>query len=125
MEGTALFSLPEGMLVDEIQITENGLVVEVRATSSTSCCPLCSERSSSIHCHYRRVLRDVLCAGRRVQLFLTMRKFSCRNPLCQRKVFLLRFLPISRAIGLCGKRGAFPRTPSTSRGSGEVRIQHK
>src|SRR5258707_34791 len=31
---------------------------------------------------------------------------------------LLRFLPISRAIGLCGKRGAFPRTPSTSRGSG-------
>src|ERR1700730_5605042 len=38
---------------------------------------------------------------------------------------LLRFLPISRAIGLCGKRGAFPRTPSTSRGSGEVRIQHQ
>src|SRR5258708_2517894 len=38
---------------------------------------------------------------------------------------LLRFLPISRAISLCGKRGAFPRTPSTSRGSGEVRIQHK
>jgi hypothetical protein len=38
---------------------------------------------------------------------------------------MLRFLPISRAIGLCGKRGAFPRTPSTSRGSGEVRIQHK
>ncbi len=56
MEGTALFSLPEGMLVDEIQITEDGLVVEVRATSSMSCCPLCAEPSSSIHCHYRRVV---------------------------------------------------------------------
>lgn len=121
MEGAALFSLPEGMLVDEIQITENGLVVEVRATSSTSCCPLCSERSSSIHCHYRRVLRDVPCAGRRVQLFLTIRKFSCRNPLCQRKVFAerlpafvepwarmtIRYCQQLTSIGLatCGKGG--------------------
>jgi transposase len=122
MEGTALFSLPEGMLADEIQITENGLAVEVRATSSTSCCPLCSERSSSIHCHYRRVLRDVPCAGRRVQLFLTIRKFSCRNPLCQRKVFAqrlpafvepwarmtIRYCQQLTSIGLatCGKGGA-------------------
>src|SRR2546426_7857054 len=87
MEGTSLLSLPEGMLIEEIQITENGLVIEVVAISPTSRCPLCSEASESIHCHYRRVLRDVPCAGRRVQLFLTVRKFSCRNPLCQRKIF--------------------------------------
>ncbi len=91
MEGTALLQLPEGMLVDQIHITENGLVIEVVATSPTSCCPLCSEASSSIHCHYRRILRDVPCAGRRVQLFLTVRKFSCRNPYCERKVFAERF----------------------------------
>lgn len=90
MEGTSLFSLPEGMQVPHIQITENGIVVEVVATSPTSCCPLCSEPSSSIHCHYHRTLRDVPCAGRRVQLFLTVRKFSCRNPLCQQKVFAER-----------------------------------
>ncbi len=91
MEGIPLFSLPEGMLVDEIQITENGLMLTVVATSSTSCCPLCAERSSSIHCHYRRVLRDVPCAGRHVQLFLTVRKFYCRNPSCEQKVFAERF----------------------------------
>ena len=90
MEETSLLSLPEGIVVDQIQITENGLLIEVVATSPTSCCPLCSEPSSSIHCHYRRVLRDVPCAGRCVQLILTIRKFSCRNAYCPRKVFAER-----------------------------------
>ena len=122
MEGTSLFSLPEGMQVSHIQITENRIVVEVVATSPTSPCPLCSEASESIHCHYRRVLRDVPCAGRRVQLFLTVRKFSCRNPLCQRKVtaeriptfmepwarMTIRSCQQITSIGLatCGKGGA-------------------
>src|SRR3989441_8013714 len=122
MEGTSLFSLPEGRQVSHIQITENSIVVEVVATSPTSRCPLCSEASESIHCHYRRVLRDVPCAGRRVQLFLTVRKFSCRNPLCQRKVFAeriptfmepwarmtIRYCQQITSIGLstCGKGGA-------------------
>ncbi len=91
MEGTTLLQLPEGMLVDQIHITENGLVIEVVATSPTSCCPLCSEPSSSIHCHYRRTLRDVPCAGCCVQFHLAVRKFSCRNPYCERKVFAERF----------------------------------
>jgi hypothetical protein len=102
MEGTSLFSLPEGMQVSQIQITDNGIVVEVIATAPTSCCPLCSEPSSSIHCHYRRVLRDVPCAGRRVQLFLTVRKFSCRNLLCQRKVLAER-IPTLPAASLNGQ----------------------
>jgi transposase len=122
MEGTLLFQLPEGMRLDQIQITEQGLLLEVVATSPTSCCPLCSEVSSSIHCHYQRTLRDVPCAGRRVQLHLRVRKFSCRNPLCERKVFAERLpdlvKPFARmtiryaeqitSIGLatCGKGGA-------------------
>ena len=68
MEETALLHLPEGMRLDQIQITEQGLLIQVRATSPTSCCPLCFEVSSSIHCHYSRTLRDVPCAGRQVQL---------------------------------------------------------
>jgi len=80
MEGISLLHLPEGIRLDHIQITENGLVIEVCATAPTACCPLCSEPSSSIHCHYRRHLRDVPCAGRHVQLSLTVRKFTCRNP---------------------------------------------
>ena len=90
MEGTSLLALPEGMQIDQIQITENGLIIAVVATHPASCCPLCSESSLSIHSHYRRILRDAPCAGRRVQLFLTMRKFYCRNPLCERKIFTER-----------------------------------
>src|SRR6266571_4895443 len=90
MERTPLLPLPEGMLIDQIQITETGLVVSVMATHPTSCCPLCSEASSSIKSHYRRSLQDVPCGGRRVQLALTVRKFYCRNPLCERKVFTER-----------------------------------
>jgi len=33
MEATSLFALPEGMVVDQIQLTENGLLIEVMATS--------------------------------------------------------------------------------------------
>jgi transposase len=122
MEEVSLLSLPEGMRVERIQITEHGLVIEVVAVHSTSCCPLCAETSDSIKSHYRRVLRDAPCAGRQVQLILTVRKFYCRNPYCSRKVFTERFPtfvePWARmttrccqqitSIGLatCGKGGA-------------------
>src|SRR5260221_3974109 len=121
MEETSLLFLPEGIQIEQIQITETGLVIEVAATPPTSCCPSCSEPSSSIHCHYRRTLRDVPCGGRPVQLLLTVRKFSCRNPYCDRKVFAerlpalvepwarapIRFYQQITSIGLasCGKGG--------------------
>src|SRR2546430_7867585 len=70
MERTSLLALPEGMQIEQIQITENGLVIQIAATTPTSCCPLCAEISSSIHCHYQRTLPDAPCAGRRVQLLL-------------------------------------------------------
>jgi len=122
MEGTSLFALPEGFFVEQIQIAEDHVVIEAVATSASACCPLCGELSSSVHCHYRRRIRDVPCAGRRVQLLLTVRKFTCRNPLCSRKVFAERLPdfvePFARmtirygrqitSIGLatCGKGGA-------------------
>jgi transposase len=122
MEETSLLSLPEGMRVEHIQITEHGLVIEVVAVHSTSCCPLCAQASDSIKSHYRRVLRDAPCAGRQVRLILTVRKFYCRNPYCSRKVFTERLPtfvePWARmtircyqqitSIGLatCGKGGA-------------------
>src|SRR3989442_982615 len=122
MEGTSLLALPQGIQIHQIQITENGLIIAVVATHPPFCCPLCSESSLSIHSHYRRILRDAPCAGRRVQLFLTMRKFYCRNPLCERKIFTerlpafvepwhrmtIRYCQQITSIGLatCGKGGA-------------------
>src|SRR5579859_6520381 len=104
MEKTPLLPLPEGMVMKEIKITENGLVIEVVATSATSCCPLCSHCSSSIHCHYQRVVHDTPCAGRRVQLLLTVRKFTCRNPHCSCKVFAERLPDLVRPWGRWSNR---------------------
>jgi hypothetical protein len=122
MEEASLFALPEGMSVEQIQITEHGLVIDIKASHPTSCCPLCAHPSDSIKTHYRRVLQDAPCAGRQVQLVLTVRKFNCRNSYCPRKVFTERLPtfvePWARmtirccqqitSIGLatCGKGGA-------------------
>lgn len=122
MEGTGLLALPEGMHIEQIQTSENDVIITVIATTPTSYCPLCTEPSASIHCHYQRTLRDTPCAGRRIQLLLTLRKFTCHNPNCQRKVFAerlpdfvepwarttIRFCQQVTAIGLftCGNGGA-------------------
>jgi transposase len=44
MEGTPFLPLSEGMLIDQVQLTENGLRVAVMATHATSRCPLCVSR---------------------------------------------------------------------------------
>jgi transposase len=80
MESNPLLPLPEGMQIDQIQISKNEVNITVIATHPTCCCPLCSHPSSSIHSRYRRTVRDAPCAGRRVQLTLCVRKFFCRNP---------------------------------------------
>ena len=66
-------------------------------------------------------MRDAPCAGRRVQLVLCVRKFFCRNPLCERKIFTerlpelvgpwakmtIRYCQQLTSVGLatCGKGG--------------------
>lgn len=122
MERTPLLALPEGMFIDQIQEAEASLTITVIATYPTACCPLCLEPSSSVHSHYRRTVADVPCGGRQVQLLLTVRKFFCRNWLCERKVFTerlpqfaqpwaritIRLCHSLQSIGLatCGKGGA-------------------
>ena len=99
MERTPLLPLPEGMFIDQIQEAEASLIITVIATHLVSRCPLCLELSSSIHSLYRRTLADVPCGGRQVQLVLTVRKFFCRNPLCERKVFDLSAPRTRPALG--------------------------
>src|SRR5258706_4008692 len=91
IEGVSFLPLPAGMDMESIEKTESDLVVSVVSTSPTSCCPLCSVPSSSVHSSYHRSVRDVPCGGQSVRLSLTVRKFFCRNAGCQRKIFTERF----------------------------------
>src|SRR5437016_697919 len=90
MKEAALLALSEGIEIDQIQITETGLVVSVTSTTPSSCCPLCSQPSSDIHSRYHRTLKDAPCVGHQLQLSLTVRKFFCRNLYCLQKVFTER-----------------------------------
>lgn len=95
MKEAALLALPEGMEIDQIHISQTGLVVEVASTTPSSRCPLCLEPSSHIHSYYHRTLKDAPCVGRQLQLSLTVRKFLCQNADCSRKVFSERIADLA------------------------------
>ena len=87
---SSLFSLPEGLQVERIELQGHLLAIAIVSVLSSSCCPLCSQGSSQVHSWYQRTLRDVPCAGRQVVFHLSARKFFCRNQDCARKIFTER-----------------------------------
>jgi transposase len=122
MKEAALLALSEGMQIDQIQVTETGLVVLVISTTPSSCCPLCSQPSSDIHSHYHRTLKDAPCVGRQLQLSLTVRKFFCRNPLCARKVGTRAPCGLGRAVGTDDDQAKTSRSASKSGGHQSLRV---
>src|SRR6185312_3025993 len=87
---SSLLSLPEGLQVKRIELQGDLLAIAILSVLPSSCCPSCSQASSQVHSWYQRTLRDVPCAGRQVVLYLSVRKFFCRNPDCARKIFTER-----------------------------------
>src|SRR5216684_9319741 len=82
--------LPDGLVIASLLATETQLVVHVACRLPTACCPLCHLPSDRIHGHYGRTVTDLPCAGRRVILALSVRKFVCRTPTCPRQIFTER-----------------------------------
>jgi hypothetical protein len=82
--------LPDGLVITSLLATETQLVVQVGCRLPTACCPLCQLPSDRIHGHYGRTVADLPCAGRRVILSLSVRKFVCRTPTCPRQIFTER-----------------------------------
>ncbi len=87
MEGTAFFPLSEGLRMTEIHREEAALTVKVLSERASARCPLCGEESAEAHSRDLRRLKDMPSIGQTVQLHLTVRKFFCRNPACQRQIF--------------------------------------
>ena len=83
--------LPDGLVITALFEAETQLVVQVACKSPTACCPLCQRPSDRIHGHYGRTVADLPCAGQRVILALSGRKFVCRTPTCPRQIITLRF----------------------------------
>jgi transposase len=90
MEPPHFFPLGEGVELTEIERQGDQLVLHVTATSSHALCPLCAQPATRLHSRYRRVVKDLPCAGQPVYLILYVRKFFCDTVACARKVFTER-----------------------------------
>ena len=90
MDMSSLFDLPDGLEVTSMAVVDTVLTVHVVATAKSSTCPLCAQPARRVRSCYTRLVADVPCAGRRVQLFLHVRKFRCETAACPRQIFTER-----------------------------------
>lgn len=122
IEASSVFCLPDGLEMTLMAVVGNVLTIHVTATAKSRPCPLCAQHATHVRSYYTRLVADVPCAGRQVQLVLHVRKFRCDSVPCPRKIFAERLGPFIEAwarkttrlreaieaIGLatCGEGGA-------------------
>lgn len=104
MEQISFLALGDGLIVEQVIEEAHQFIVQVRSTMPASCCPLCGGHSDFIHSQYQRRLADVPCAGRAVQLHLTVRRFSCHNASCARAIFTERLSYLAQPRAQMTKR---------------------
>lgn len=86
----SVFHFPAGITIDSLDPSANELVIRIACDFPSMPCPECQQPSARIHSCYQRMVADLPCAGRNVILALTVRKFVCGTPTCQRKIFTER-----------------------------------
>jgi transposase len=90
MSTTPLLPLPDGLEIISISEADTHLEIQILSKRPMCLCPGCSLPSQAIHSYYRRHPMDLPCTGHVVRIILVVKKFFCRNPSCQRKVFTER-----------------------------------
>jgi predicted transcriptional regulator len=81
-----LFSLP-GLSLGVAKIIDGNISITACSKQKSTKCPCCNKSSNQVHGSYVRVLRDLPASTYRVSINLTVRKFFCKNPQCERKIF--------------------------------------
>ena len=85
--------IPSGFAVGTV--SENPGVVVLEAKSAgigiSGLCPRCATASRKIHSRYIGTVWDLPCAGQKVVLHLTARRFFCTVESCRQRIFAERF----------------------------------
>ena len=81
-----LFSLSELRLGNAINI-DGHISIPAFSKYKYAKCHCCNKKSNRIHSSYTRLLRDLPASTHCVSIRLTVRKFFCKNPACERKIF--------------------------------------
>jgi transposase len=82
----ALISLP-GISLGAAQMIDGSITIPAHSKLKYVNCPCCNNKSKRVHSSYVRVLRDLSISTCCVSVYLTVRKFFCKNPECERKIF--------------------------------------
>jgi len=83
--------IPAGLIVERSDESDGVITVSARAATDQRSCPLCNRISDRIHSRYVRIIADLPCAGTKVQLRLSTRRFVCEVAFCRRRIFVERF----------------------------------
>ncbi len=83
--------IPGELDVDEVRDAGDAIIVAVYGRSRDCKCPHCGIVSRRVHSRYPRIIADLPCAGPRIELHLTVRRFVCSVAYCRRKIFAERF----------------------------------
>ena len=84
--------LPDSTVLslESIQFDGDHVSICVCTRSSAAHCPICARTSRSVHSRYVRRLKDLPWHGAKVEVRVRARRFRCRNPDCERKIFAER-----------------------------------
>jgi len=86
---TGLFpDLLPGCAIDQIEHSEQGLMLQAHVNGTAATCPVCEHSSMCVHSSYVRSPQDVPIAGQAVRIRLRVRRFRCCNPTCTRQTFV-------------------------------------
>jgi transposase len=133
---TALLPQTCAVRLTKVALEQASVRLQLTATAPSAACPRCAVLSSSVHSRYQRHLTDLPWGTCTVRIQLRARKFMCRNPRCERRIFTerlpelvaayarktRRLMTVLRAIGVAlgGNAGArlaaclrLPTSPAT------------
>jgi transposase len=119
---TNLLPSPYSVSLTKVTMKPEYVLLQLTTTNITAACPCCAVSSSSIHSRYQRSVTDLTWGTCTVRIQLKVRKFVCRNPHCERRIFTerlpelvaayarktRRLITVLRAIGVAlgGNAGA-------------------
>jgi transposase len=83
--------VPVELNVEAVHHCADAIFVDACGRSSDCRCPQCGKASRRVHSRYIRMITDLPCAGRRIELHLAVRRFVCDAAHCRRKFFAERF----------------------------------
>ncbi len=91
----------KGLRFDHIEVSEGHIVLTVTAIRATAACPLCQQRSRTVHSSYTRTVADLPWSDAAVTLRVQTRRFECPVEACARKIFCER---LTSFVAVYGRR---------------------